>query len=85
MLDLSSAIKEAISYLGEECFKTLKIQYQQIDDKDELTIIKDKDNVIIKYGQRASLFRGLSLVKMRREESSYQVTYHKRFLTYCSP
>lgn len=79
MLDLSSAIKEAISYLGEECFKTLKIQYQQIDDKDELTIIKDKDNVIIKYGQRASLFRGLSLVKMRREESSYQVTYHKRF------
>ena len=79
MLDLSSVIKEAISYLGEEVFANLKIQYEQVDDKSELTIIKDNNKVVIKYGEKASLFRGLSIVKEKIHEDLYQVTYHKNF------
>lgn len=79
MLDLSSAIKEAINYLGEEVFVNLDIKYEQVDDKSELIVIKNNNNVMIKYGERASLFRGLSLVKERINEDNYQLSYHKNF------
>ena len=79
MLDLSSTIKEAIGYLGEDVFISLKIQYETVDDKSELTITRNDNEVLIKYGEKASLFRGLSIIKEKINESHYQISFHKNF------
>lgn len=79
MLDLSTTIKIAIDYLGKECFDLLKLSYEKVHDESELTIIKKDNDVLIKYGVQASLYRGLSIVKQRRNETNFQVTYHKHF------
>lgn len=79
MLELTTAIKMAKNYLGDNYFAALNLSYEPVKDKSELTIIKNGNDVVIKYGKLASLFRGLSIIKMRREEQSFEVTYHKSF------
>ena len=79
MLKIEDAILEAKRYLGEDCFVSFNIYYEKVSDQSELTIIKSGNDITIKYGQLSSLFRGLSLIKMRRDEESFSVTCHKNF------
>ena len=79
MLELTTAIQMAKNYLGDNYFAALNLSYEPVKDKSELTIIKNGNDVVIKYGELASLFRGLSIIKMKREEQSFEVTYHKNF------
>lgn len=81
MLKFIDAINEAKKYLGEEYFLSLDIAYEQVEDKQYLYINKEDNKVTIKYGQLPSLFRALSIIKMRRNEMSYSLTYHKNFVT----
>ena len=79
MLTLEKAINEAKEYLGVHYFSLLNIQYIQINRKNELSISRDENKVIIEYGELSSLFRGLTLVKMNINKTHYHYSYHKNF------
>ena len=76
MLD---AIKETKQFLGENHFSSLNIKYELVENKNELSITRNDNDIIIKYGQLCSLFRGLSLIKMKENEKSYHISFHKNF------
>ena len=76
MLD---AIKETKQFLGENHFSSLNIKYELVENKNELSITRNDNDIIIKYGQLCSLFRGLYLIKMKENEKSYHISFHKNF------
>ena len=79
MFDLNSAIKEAIHYLGEENFDGFNFVYEQIKEPNKLEVIRDGDNITIKYSELSSLFRGLTLVKLHNSELNYHLKFNKYF------
>ena len=78
-----NAIKEAIKFLDDPCFNSLNISYIQSKDENVLNVSKEGDDVAITYGQLSSLFRGLTLVKERKEEKRFQVKYTRHFASNC--
>lgn len=83
MNNLNEMINIATSFLGEEYFSDLFISSTKVDDKDYLKVTRKDKSVNIIYGQKASLFRGLTLVKEKSNEKEYEVEYHKHFDTNC--
>lgn len=78
-MNIKEAINIAEEYLGRQFFANLNIKYIKVEDINELSTDKVDNDVTIKYGQLASLFRGLSLVKMNHKKARYSVSYHKHF------
>ncbi len=83
MHNLETMIKEAQNYLGEKYFSTLDISSFQCEDKDYLKVSKDHNRVEIVYGQLASLFRGLTLIKEHYKEDAFNYEFHKHFDSNC--
>lgn len=79
MLNIDTAINEAKEYLGAHYFAHLNIKYVHSEDINELSIVSENNNIVIKYGQLSSLFRGLSLIKMNYGKGDYSLSYHKNF------
>ena len=83
MLNLQTMIQTAKNYLGKEIFAGLEIEYKPHEDKDYLKVIRKDNHVEIIYGQLSSLFRGLTLVKELKNETSYNHEFHKHFDSNC--
>lgn len=80
-MKLEQCIDVAKKYLGEEFFVGLDIAYCLVDNPDTLLITRNDKNVKIEYGQLASLFRGLTLIKEKRSQKHYSFTFHRIFKT----
>ena len=78
IMELKQAINLAIEYLGKEYFSKLLLNYKTSDKPEILSISKKENNVEIVYGSLASLFRGLTYVKERHNES-FNVTLNRKF------
>ena len=83
MNSLNEMIKKAQEFLGEQYFSSLSISYQKVDDKDYLKVTRKANKVVISYGQLASLFRGLTLVKEHANKNEYSLEFRKSFDTNC--
>ena len=83
MNSINDVVKEAQNFLGEKYFEGLEIRLETNPDKDYLKVVRKNNEVTIFYGQKASLFRGLTLVKEKYNENHYDVTFHKHFDTNC--
>ena len=79
-MELKEAINVAIEYLGKEYFSKVLLTYKKGDKPDQLLVSKDGNNVEIVYGSLSSLFRGLTLVKERINES-FEVSLNRKFET----
>lgn len=75
------AIDKAITYLGKEIFLPLTISYEKDKNPSLLAVKRDNNHVIIKYGQLANLFRGLTLVKEKASSKQYDITLNRHFST----
>ena len=64
-------IKTAKEFLGEKYFSSLNITYLEDSDKSLLQVSRNDKEVVIKYGQLSSLFRGLTIIKERANEKKY--------------
>ena len=83
MRSLNEMVKVATKFLDEELFSSLSISYQTCEDKDYLKVSRNNNEVNIVYGQLASLFRGLTLIKEKANEKQFEVEFHKHFDTNC--
>ena len=83
MKSINQMVKEAKAFLGAKYFENLTISFECCKDKDYLEVSRNDNNVEIIYGQLASLFRGLTLIKEKHNENHYKVTFHKHFDTNC--
>ena len=82
-MELKEMILEAKKFLGEQYFANLNINFIKDEDKDYLKVVREGNEVEIRYGQLASLFRGLTLIKEKNNEQSYSVEFHKHFDSNC--
>ena len=80
MIYLEEAIKIATSYLGEENFSGFNIEYERTNDSQELQIICQNNNIVIKYNELSSLFYGLTQIKLHKGESNYSLRFKKNFV-----
>ena len=76
---MNKEIEIAKKFLDDPCFNSLNISYQKSDDSSFLNVKRNGQDVTITYGELASLFRGLTLIKEKKQESHYDVTYHRHF------
>ena len=81
MYTLESSIQLAKEYLGKQYFDNLKIKYQKVDKKSTLVVNKNNDNVEIQYGEIASLFFALTLIKRHHKKESFNINLNRHFLT----
>ena len=81
MYTLESSIQLAKEYLGKQYFNNLKIKYQKVDKKSTLVVNKNNDNVEIQYGEIASLFFALTLIKRHHKKESFNINLNRHFLT----
>ena len=79
-MHLQEAINTAISYLGKDVFYGLNIEYKKIDYSNDLQIIRENNNFIIKYSDLSSLFYGLTQIKLHIKETNYSLTFKKNFV-----
>ena len=80
MNSLNKNIQVAREYLGEEYFSNLNIECKQTNNKKELLVIRKGDNIIIQYDELASLFYGLTQIKLHKEERNYSLKFKKNFV-----
>ena len=80
-MELKTSIQEAINYLGKEFFDNLSIAYHESQDKNLLSVKRHGSFVEIHYGSLSYLFRGLTLIKEKINETSYSIDYHTKFQT----
>ncbi|MBO5578420.1 MAG: beta-N-acetylhexosaminidase [Bacilli bacterium] len=80
---MNEMIKNAKEFLGEKYYSSLNITYLEDSDKSLLQVTRNNNEVVIKYGQLSSLFRGLTIIKERANETKYDVTYHRHFESNC--
>lgn len=80
-MKLEQCINVAKAYLGEEFFVQLDITYSFADNPNVLSITRKDKEVRIEYGQLASLFRGLTLIKEKHSQKHYSFTFHRIFKT----
>ena len=83
MRSINEVVLEAKKFLGIKYFEGLDIVFEEHNDKEYLRVVRENSKVKIIYGQKASLFRGLTLIKEKANEKSFDVTYHKHFDTNC--
>ena len=76
-------IEEAKAFLGNEYFKGLDINFEKVSDPSYLEIYRNKSIVLIKYGELASLFRGLTYIKENNKKEEYDQIFHKHFRSNC--
>ena len=76
-------IEEAKAFLGNEYFKGLDINFEKVNDPSYLEIYRNKSIVLIKYGELASLFRGLTYIKENASKDEYDKVFHKHFRSNC--
>ena len=81
MKNLTTSIDIAINYLGKENFSTFDISYVKSEEPSELSIIKNGNKITMKYGETASLFRGLTIIKLKKDVENYEVHYQRNFAT----
>lgn len=79
MIPLIKATQIAIEYLGKDNFLNLNIEYKKTNEKKELQVLRKGNNIIIKYDELASLFYGLSQIKLHKEETNYSLAFKKNF------
>ncbi|MGI6713885.1 MAG: beta-N-acetylhexosaminidase [Bacilli bacterium] len=80
-MELKDAIQTAKNYLGEVFFANLQISYLKCKDLNLLSVKRNGNNVEIQYGKKVSLFRGLTLVKEKKDEKEYHLTLKRHFDT----
>ncbi|MFA5480801.1 MAG: hypothetical protein WC282_00215, partial [Bacilli bacterium] len=80
-MKLEQCIDVAKEYLGEDFFVGLDITYSMVDNPNALSITRNDKEVKIEYGQLASMFRGLTLIKEKRSQKHYSFTFHRLFKT----
>lgn len=79
MISRLNAINTAINYLGEDIFSSLSIKYEETNNPNAVEVVRKDNNVTIKYGELSSLFYGLSLIKLHKDESNYHISLNKNF------
>lgn len=79
MIELTKAISIAKEKLGNDIFKSLNFTFQIDEDSSILKVVRNGNNVEITYGELVSLFRALTLVKERINETKYEVSVKKHF------
>ena len=82
-MNLELMINEAKSFLGNSYFEGLNISYKKVDDASYLKISRKNSDVLIEYGELASLFRGLTYIKEMKNSNEYEREFHKHFRSNC--
>ena len=80
---MNKMINEAQRFLGEQYFSSLNISYQEVKDPSFLSVKRKNNEVLISYGQLSSLFRGLTLIKEKANETNYEVSFNRHFNSNC--
>ena len=83
MKSINEVVIEAKAFLGNKYFDGLDIIFKEHKDKNYLRVFRKGNKVEITYGQKASLFRGLTLIKEKYNQLDFDVEYHKHFDTNC--
>lgn len=78
-MELLDSVRLAKEKLGLKYFENLKIEFVKSNDK-SLSVVRNENNVTINYFEKAMLFRGLTLIKERANESNYNVKFDKNFI-----
>mgnify|MGYP003291004814 CR=1 FL=1 len=78
-MELNKAIEVAQEYLGKHFFDGLNITYTQTEEPLKLKVSKHGKNVVITYSEKVCLFRGLTFLKEKANEESFEVDYTLRF------
>ena len=78
-MKLVEAIEIAKEFLGKEYFQDLDIKYHEDNDRSLLEIKKDKNNVLINYGEKASLFYALTLLKRYCANDELDIHLNRHF------
>ena len=79
MYTLTKTTQIAMEYLGEENFSHLNVNYQKLNECQKLIIERQGNNIIIKYDELASLFYGLTQIKLHKNETNYVLTFNRHF------
>ena len=79
MNSLNKNIQIAREYLGEANFSNLNIVYKQANNQKELIVLRKGNDIVIQYDELASLFYGLTQVKLHKEERDYFLKFKKNF------
>jgi hypothetical protein len=79
MSNLEKSIELAKEYLGFEYFFGLKLNYKQVEQKSVLIVNKEKNVVDIEYGEVASLFFALTLIKQNHKKESFAISLTRHF------
>ena len=80
-MSLSDSVNIAISFLGKEVFSKFEIIYQKVDDSCFGVITKNNKRIEIQYDSLSNLFRALTLIKERKDETSFKISFKKHFQT----
>ncbi|MCQ2742125.1 MAG: beta-N-acetylhexosaminidase [Bacilli bacterium] len=80
-MNFEIAIEKAKEKLGKEIFDGLNIVFEETEDKFFLSVKKKGNDVTIKFGQRSSLFRALTILKEKRSQKDLDVVWTKHFAT----
>lgn len=81
MYSTENSIKLAKQYLGEEIFSNLDIEYCKVEDERILNIRRDGNHVLVEYGQLASLFFALTLIKQNIKDEYFNTQLVRNFTT----
>ncbi len=81
MYNLEQSIQLAKEFLGKEYFSNLNLSFKHVDEKEILNIKKTQNDIVIEYGEVASLFFSLSLIKQNFKKENYEINLKRHFST----
>ncbi|MCQ2815240.1 MAG: beta-N-acetylhexosaminidase [Bacilli bacterium] len=80
-MTLEESIKIAIKYLDDDLFKSLSIKYALDEKLNGFSVDRNNNDVKIIYSKKCELFRALSLIKEKRNETNYHISLTPKFET----
>jgi len=78
-MDLEKAVELAKDYLGKEFFEPFALKFILNKEINGLKVSRKNNLVIIEYNELIHLFRGLSLVKEKQNETNYEISLNPSF------
>ena len=79
MYSLENSIILAKQYLGEDYFANLDITYTKVEDNTTLNIVRKDNKIQIEYGELASLYFALTLIKQNHKKNEYNISLNRHF------
>ena len=80
-IKFEEALKIAKEYLGEEYFSNLNFTFKNSVDLSLFKVTKNSNDVLVEYSHLSEVFRALTLVKERHNETNFSVEFIENFKT----